>query len=425
MVLPAGSVVDGLEPERMSRARRVTVLVLLAVGAFAVGASEFSPMAMLPAMGSSFGVSPADAALLVAAYSAGAIVGGPVVAAVTGRWSRKWLVLVVLAVFAGAHLLCGGAAGFADEVGARFVAGLPHGAYFGVASAIAVMVVPSGFQGRAIGVVLMGSALASTVGVPAASWLGALGAWRSVFAALALMAIVVMIVLIPVLPRDRRPKQTQFSSEVRSMVNPASLLGLAVCVVGFGGTFTVLTFLHDTLTNSGVPGPLVPLYFLLFGVGMILGNMVGGKLADWNRDRAIVIALVYIIAALLVLAPSTVTAATLALGVLCLGGTSVLIPPLQSRVMHFAPEGFTLAGALIHSSINIANGSGALLAATLATLQLGVVAQTLTGAGLALAGLVLYVATRRWSGNRASGFRGRPSPRAASLGSREEIRTKS
>jgi DHA1 family inner membrane transport protein len=409
----------------MSRARRATVLALLAVGAFAVGASEFSPMAMLPAMGSSLGVPPADAALVVAAYSAGAIVGGPVVAAITGRWSRKRLVLVVLAVFAGAHLLCGGAAGFVDEVGARFVAGLPHGAYFGVASAIAVMVVPAGFQGRAIGVVLMGSALASTAGVPAASWLGALGAWRLVFAALAVIAIVVMIVLIPVLPRDRRRERTRFSSEVRSMMNPASVLGLAVCVVGFGGTFTVLTFLHDTLTSSGVPGPLVPVYFLLFGVGMVLGNLVGGRLADWNRDRAIVIALVYIITALLVLAPSTVTQATLALGVLCLGGTSVLIPPLQSRVMHFAPAGLTLAGALIHSSINIANGSGALLAAALATSRLGLVAQTLTGAGLALAGLVVYLATRRWSSERTSRSRGWLSPQATALGGREEIRTKS
>ena len=274
---------------------------------------------------------------------------------------------------------------------ARFVSGVPHGAYFGVASLVAADLVPPHRRGRAVSRVLLGLAVANVLGVPAATWLGQNAGWRTAYwlvAALAALTILLVTVLVPGRPAD---PSASGRTELRAFRNPQVLLTLFAGAIGFGGMFAVYTYIAPTVTDvAGLSEGRVPAYLLAFGLGMVAGTPFAGRLTDWSVLRTVALGSVGMIALLLLF---TLTSAWFVPGLLTVFlfaiTTSLLAIGLQLRLMQVAGEAQTLGAAMNHASLNIGNAFGAWIGGLVVTTSLGYRAPALVGAGLALAGLLV------------------------------------
>ncbi|MFF0542697.1 MFS transporter [Nocardia thailandica] len=372
-------------------------MLALALGGFGIGTTEFVTMGLLPDIAARFSVSEPTAGHAVSAYALGVVVGAPVIAALCARVPRKGLLIALMAAFTLGNVATVLAPTFGTLVAARFVSGLPHGAYFGVASLAAATLAPAGMRAKAVAAVMLGLSAANVVGVPAATWLGQHFGWRDAFVVVALIGLATVAAIARFVPALTGMKLTNPMTELGALRRPQVLLTLAVGAVGFGGMFAVYTYIATTLTDvAGMAAGAVPIVLALFGLGMVAGNLAGGVLADRGVDRAILTGLVAMVVILAVFVAAAHNPVTAGIGAFFVGASgAALAPALQTRLMDVAADAQTLAAALNHAALNIANAVGAWLGGLVIAAGLGYTAPAVVGAALATSGVVLFAITVR------------------------------
>lgn len=348
-------------------------------------------MGLLPSIADSLGTTEPTAGHVISAYALGVVVGAPLIAALTARMSRRTLLIALMVAFTIGNAATVLAQSYGMLMVARFVAGLPHGAYFGVAALVAAHLAGPDARAKAVGQVMLGLSVANVIGVPAATWLGSALGWRAAFVVVVVIGLLTIGALSVFLPTLSGMKITNPITELGALTRPQVWFTLFIGIVGFGGMFAFYTYISTTLTSvSGVSESFIPIALMLFGLGMVTGNIAGGALADRGVVRAIFIGLVAITVVLILFAllasnPWAALVLTFLIGV---SGTA-LTPALQIRLMDVAEDAQTLAAALNHSALNIANAGGAWLGGLVIAAGYGYRAPSLLGAGLAVAGLLV------------------------------------
>lgn len=370
-------------------------MVALALGSFAIGTTEFVSMGLLPLIADDFSVTEDQAGHIISAYALGVVVGAPVITATTGRIPRRRLLIILMAAFALGHLLALFAGNYWTLIVARFIAGLPHGAYFSVAGLSAASMAGPGKRGQAVAFVGLGLAVATVAGVPAAQALGQAFGWASAYALVAGIGVVTMALLFVLMPHMTRMPSTSVRTELGALKRSQVWLTLALGTVGFGGMFAVYTYITWTMTErAGMADSLIPVVLMAYGIGNVLGNVLGGRLADRNNDVGIVFSLSMIVIALVAFYFTSQYAwiGTVNFALIGLFGSS-LVPSLQIRLMDVAGDAQALAASLNHSALNLANASGAAVGGTVIAAGLGYSAPALAGAALALTAIVVWIPT--------------------------------
>ena len=382
-------------PPALSRARLVAALVALALGGFAIGTTEFVTMGLLPDIAAGVDVSIPSAGHVISAYAIGVVVGAPVIAALGSRLPRRGLLVGLMLAFLLGNSLTALAPGYGSMLLARFVAGLPHGAYFGVASLVAASLVPPRLRGRAVSSVMLGLAVANLAGVPAATWLGQQLGWRSAYWAVAALALLTMASILAVVPASPAAPGAGVRTELGALRRPQVVLTLLVGVVGFGGMFAVYSYIAPLATDvAGISRAAIPAVLLVYGVGGVVGTMLGGRLADWALFRSLVGGEIFtglVLASVLVAATHAVSLFVVVF--LLAFAASVLVVCLQMRLMSVAGDAQMLGAALNHSALNAANALGAWLGGAVIAAGLGYRAPAAVGALLALGGLAFLGAS--------------------------------
>lgn len=372
---------------------RLLAVFALALGGFGIGTTEFVAMGLLPDIATGFGISEPTAGHVISAYALGVVIGAPVIAALTARWPRKTLLLTLMAVFTLGNLASMLAPTYLTLVIARFVTGLPHGAFFGIAALAAAHLMGPQNRAKAVAYVLCGLTVATVLGVPLASWLGQALGWRSAFGLVVGVGLVTLAAQWLWLPRHLRTMHvTSPLTELGALRRPQVWLAVLVGMIGFGGMFAVYTYISTTMTDvTGLPRSMVPVALMVFGLGMVVGNLIGGRLADTSVIRALYLSLgslAVLLAAFSVGSHSPWTALPLLFGVGVAG--SAVGPALQTRLMDVAHDAQTLAAALNHSALNIGNATGAWVGGLVIAAGLGYTAPAAAGAILAVGGLAVF-----------------------------------
>ncbi|PZA19987.1 MFS transporter [Modestobacter versicolor] len=378
-------------------ATRTAVLAIgaLALGGFAIGTTEFVTMGLLPDIAEGIDASIPSAGHLISAYALGVVVGAPVIAALSARLPRRPLAMALMTAFVVGNALSALAPGYGTLVLARFVAGLPHGAYFGVASLIAASLVPDRLRGRAVSSVMLGLAVANVAGVPAATWLGQHLGWRSAYWAVVAIGAVTVLAVLTVVPATPGRSEATIRSELGALKRPQVVLTLLVATVGFGGMFAMYSYIAPIVTEeAGQPAGFVPVVLLAFGVGGVLGTALGGRLADRALFRSLVgatLAVGLLLAVMLVAAGDVVPLTATVFLIAAAASTMVVL--LQLRLMEVAGDAQMLGAALNHSALNAANALGAWLGGLVIAAGLGYRAPSAVGVGLAVLGLGFLLAS--------------------------------
>jgi len=368
----------------------VVALVALALGGFAIGTTEFVTMGVLPDIADGMGVDIPSAGHVISVYALGVVVGAPVIAALSARLPRRALLVALMSAFLVGNVLTALAPGYRTMLAARFLSGLPHGAYFGVASLVAASLVAPHLRGRAVSSVLLGLAAAMLTGVPAATWLGQQLGWRSAYWTVALLAAVTVAAVLAVVPSSPGNPEATVRGELGALRRPQVLLTLLVGIVGFGGMFALYSYIAPVVTDvAQLSRGTVPWVLLAYGAGGVVGTALGGRLADWAIFRSLVATLVSLLVLLALVALLSPWPPALFVGVFLVSiAASSLAICLQMRLMETAGDAQMLGAALNHSALNLANALGAWLGGLVIAAGLGYRAPSAVGAGLAAAGLV-------------------------------------
>ncbi|MFJ8000758.1 MFS transporter [Streptomyces sp. NPDC096310] len=368
-------------------------LLALAVSAFGIGTTEFVMMGLLPNVAADLGTSVPTAGYLVSAYAIGVVIGAPLLTAVGSRIPRKRMLLLLMGLFIVGNLASALAPGFGWLLAGRVLAGLPHGAFFGVGAVVAARLVHEGRQARAVATMFLGLTVANIVGVPAATLLGQHLGWRATFLVVTVIGLVALAALARLVPYVPVDEQQSVRREVRALGNRQVLLGLATAVLGFGGVFAVYSYLASMTTEvMGFGESSVTLVLALFGIGMTLGALAAGPLTD-RALRPTLYGSLATLALVLVAFRFTVHVQWAALvTVVVLGAVGFMTTtPLQMLVMRKAKHAPTLASASNHSAFNLANAGGAWLGGMAIAAGWGWMSPTLVGAVLAVLGLAVAV----------------------------------
>jgi MFS transporter, DHA1 family, inner membrane transport protein len=368
----------------------------LAVGGFGIGTGEFAIMGLLPHVAGDLGVSVPRAGHVISAYALGVVVGAPLIAVIAARWARHRLLMALMICFAAGNFASALAPGYATFIAVRFLAGLPHGAYFGVASLVAASLVPADQRARAIGRMMLGLTGATLAGVPLATWIGQALGWRAAFVLVGVIGVVACALIYRCVPRVAPMLGASPARELGALRRKQVWLTLGIGSVGFGGLFCVLSYIAPTLSRvAGLPDRYVPLVLVVFGVGMILGNLIGSWLADRSLMRTIGATLVWNAVVLCLFSVAARHAWTATITVLLVGAGVAIVPALQIRLMDVAADAQTLAAALNHAAFNVANALGAWLGGVAIADGLGWASTGWVGALLAVGGLLIFA----WSVN--------------------------
>jgi DHA1 family inner membrane transport protein len=382
-------------PPAPSTRTAVLAIVALALGGFAIGTTEFVTMGLLPDIADGVDASIPSAGHLISAYAIGVVVGAPVIAALGARLPRRPLAMALMTAFVVGNALSALAPGYGTLVVARFVAGLPHGAYFGVASLIAASLVPEGLRGRAVSSVMLGLAVSNVAGVPAATWLGQSLGWRSAYWAVVGIGALTVLAVLLVVPSVPGHAEATIRSELGALRRPQVILTLLFGIVGFGGMFALYSYIAPLFTDvAGSSESFVPVALLIFGTGMIVGTALAGRLADRALFPSLLGAVVAMGLFLLgVVAVAGRPGTLIVAAFLVATASSVLAVCLQLRLMEVAGDAQMLGAALNHSALNLANALGAWLGGLVIAAGYGYRAPSAVGAGLAVIGLGFLLAS--------------------------------
>ncbi|BDQ19549.1 MFS transporter [Rhodococcus qingshengii] len=373
------------------RSARGPAMLALALGGFGIGTTEFVAMGLLPEMATGLGVSEPIAGHVISAYALGVVVGAPLIAALTARVPRRTLLIALMVAFTVGNAASVFAPSYTTLMMARFVAGLPHGAYFGVAALVAAHLAEPGKRAKAVAMVMMGLSVANVIGVPVAAWIGQALGWRSAFALVAVIGVATVASLFVWIPRLDGMPVTNPITELGALGRVQVWMTLIVGMVGFGGMFAVYTYISTTLTDvSGLGASFIPLALMLYGLGMVAGNFVGGYLADRALMKGLFLSMgsLVVILAVFVMAVRNPYTALIFVFLIGLAGSS-MVPGLQTRLMDVAEDAQTLAASLNHAALNIANAFGAWIGGVVIAAGYGYTAPAAVGSLLAVAGLVV------------------------------------
>jgi len=399
-----GKVSSGLSvSHRPHSTRRKLAMLALSIGGFGIGTTEFASMGLLPDIATTMGISEPSAGHMISAYALGVVVGAPTIAALAARVPRRMLLLALMVAFTLGNLGTVFAPSFNELVASRFVAGLPHGAYFGVAALVAAHLAEPGKRAKAVAMVMMGLSVANVVGVPVATWIGQALGWRSAFTLVAVIGALTVAALVLWMPRLDAMPTTSPITELGALRRSQVWMTLFVGIVGFGGMFAVYTYIASTLTDvAGLARAFVPVALMIYGLGMVVGNYAGGWLADRYQLKGTFVGLAAtaVFLAVFVVAAHNPITALLLVFLIGASGSSV-VPGLQTRLMDVAEDAQTLAASLNHAAFNLANAIGAAVGGAVIAAGFGYTAPAAVGSGLAVAGLGV-LATAMWMDKRSA-----------------------
>ncbi|WP_186091138.1 MFS transporter [Burkholderia gladioli] len=380
-----------------SAPRSTLPLLALAVGAFVIGTTEFSPMGLLPVIAEGVHVTIPSAGMLISAYAIGVMVGAPVMTLLLARASRRAALMLLMGIFTIGNLLSAAAPDYTTLLLARLVTSLNHGAFFGIGSVVAASVVPRERQASAVATMFMGLTIANVGGVPAATWLGQMIGWRMSFVATAGLGLLAIAGLFAALPSGESGRMPDLRAELAVLTRPVVLGALATTVLGAGAMFTLYTYVAPTLAQltHATPG-FVTAMLVLIGVGFSIGNVAGGRLADRSLDGSLIAFLLLLIVVMLAFPMLAATHVGAALALLVWGiATFAVVPPLQMRVMRAASEAPGLASSVNVGAFNLGNALGAAAGGAAISSGLGYSAVPMVGAGIAVLGLLLVLSQLR------------------------------
>lgn len=369
-------------------------LVALASGGFAIGTTEFVTMGVLPQVAEGVDVSIPAAGHVISAYALGVVVGVPILAILGARWPRRGMLIGLMAAYGLFNLMSAAASSYGVLFVARFLDGLPHGAYFGVASLVAASLAPVGKRGRAVASVMLGLSFANVAGVPAATWLGQHLGWRASYVAAALLAVLAMALIALFIPSCPGHAEATGRRELSLFLrNGQAWLVLLGGAIGFGGLFAVYSYIAPTVTDvAGLPESAVPVFVLGFGLGMVAGTWLAGELASWSVFGSLISAGIgsgLILVVFWFVAPHGWALLPVVFLITVLG--SVLVVNLQLRLMDVAGEAQTLGAAMNHASLNVANALGAWLGGLTIAAGYGYRSPAIVGLILSVAGVAVLL----------------------------------
>ncbi|MFJ4164823.1 MFS transporter [Microbacterium sp. NPDC089698] len=400
-----------MKPSSLSRGAAKRALLSLAIGSFGIGMTEFVAMGLLPNIAQDllpelWAQNPDEAigraGILVSLYALGVVLGAPTIAGLVARFPRH-RVMIGLAI---ALTLGNGLAVVLptfETVGiARFIAGLPHGAYFGIGALVAADVLGPGKRAKGVAFILTGLTIANVVGVPAGTYLGQHVGWRSAFLVVTIVFALATVCIAFFVPEHEGDPGRTFRAELRVFRRPQVWFALATGAIGFGGFFAVYSYIAPVVTErAGAPQWMVPVTLVVFGLGMTVGNLLGGYLGDRNLRLTLLVGLgamsvVLVLLAILSFSIWLLVPLSFVMALL----SSILSPAIQTRLMEVAGDNQSIAAALNHSALNIGNSLGAFLGGLVIAWGWGFAAPSWVGAGLAVVGLgiavVSYAVQRRF-----------------------------
>ncbi len=370
-------------------------MTALALGGFGIGTTEFATMGLLPQIAETFRMPVYEASHAISLYAAGVVVGAPLIAVLGAKLPRKGMLIGLMLAVALGNGLSAVAQDKTLLLVARFVAGLPHGAFFGIAAVVAATLVAPERRGTAVARVMVGLTVANLVGVPLATAAGQQIGWRTAYLAVAVIALVTAAAIAQWVPLMPRVEGASMKGEVRAFGRPTVWFAIFTGMIGFGGMFAVYSYVAPLTTEvAGLPSAAVPWMLAVFGLGMTLGATFGGRFVDRSSMGSVIGGLIAV-CVILVLFGLTATTPVLMFALLFLLGfvIQILAAALQIRLMDASPDAPSLAASSNHSSLNVANGAGAWLGGLAIAAGWGYVSTAWVGVALSLAGLAIAVAS--------------------------------
>ncbi len=375
--------------------RRGLTLFALALGSFCIGTSEFASMGVLQLFADSLDISIPVATNAITAYAFGVVIGAPLVTLAAARLNRKSLLLALLGLFIVGNVLSALAANLEMFAIARFISGMPQGAYFGAGALVASYIVGPGHGGKAFALVMTGLTVATIIGSPLATFLGQNLGWRNTYFAVAGVGVLALMALWAWVPRTDALNGGAIVQELSSLRRGSVWIMMLVAALGVASIFAVYTFIGPFVTNVAFIDPAwIPLALALFGIGMTTGNLIGGRLADRYPSRGLIVGFGSALIVLATLASLGDNDAFLMIGLFGVGTTMMIaIPTIQVRLTSFAPEAPTLMGAMNLAALNVANTFGAWAGGAAIAAGFGLLSAVWAGFVLTLLGLVVFAVT--------------------------------
>ncbi|MER8070454.1 MFS transporter [Streptomyces sp. NPDC094034] len=368
-------------------------LLALAIGAFGIGTTEFVIMGLLPEVAADYGATIPTAGLLVTGYALGVVLGAPLMTVLGTRIPRKRMLMVLMGLFVVGNVLSALAPSFGLMLTGRVVASLAHGAFFGIGSVVAAGLVAPEKKAGAIAMMFTGLTVANVVGVPFGTYLGQSAGWRATFLVVAGLGVLGLAGIARLVPEQPRPKGVRVRHELAAFRNAQVLLAMAMTVLGFGGVFAAITYITPMMTETaGFADSSVTWLLVLFGAGMVAGNLIGGRFADRRLMPLLYVSLgsLAVVLALFTFTAHNKIAAAVTLTLIGALGFAT-VPPLQKRVLDQASAAPTLASAVNIGAFNLGNALAAWLGGIVIAAGLGYTAPNWVGAALAGSALVLAI----------------------------------
>ncbi|MGO1908792.1 MAG: MFS transporter [Brevibacterium linens] len=365
----------------------------LAIGAFAIGVTEFATMGLLPMIAEELGITVPQAGHAVSFYAIGVVVGAPLITTIAAHMDRKLLLLCMMGLFALGNLASMLAPTATLFNIARFVSGLPHGAYLGIGAVVAASLVPANRRGRAMSRVMLGLTIANIFGVPFAAALGNMFGWRSAYALVAGLGVLTVIMVAIAVPRVSvgAGEVPSARGEIKALGRVQIILTLVAGSVGFGGMFAVYTYITPTMTDvAGVPSVAIPWVLAVYGLGMTAGSLIAGPLVDKSIERSATGGMILSALVLAAFGAFTHIAAIAIIALFLIGiSGSMITTALQMRLFRESHDAPSLSAAMNHAAFNLANALGAWLGGIVITAGLGYRAPAWVGVGLCVSGLIV------------------------------------
>lgn len=368
-------------------------LIALALGGFGIGLTEFVITGLLPEVAADYGVTETTAGWLVTGYALAVIVGALGLTAATTRLPRKQVLLGLLVLFVIGNTLSAAAPTYGVMMAGRVVAALCHGAFFGIGSVVASNMVARERRASAVALMFTGLTASNVLGVPFGTFLGQALGWRATFWTIAAIGVVAFIGVLALVPSVRQTDRPSLVRELRAFRSGQVWLSLGITVLGYGGMFGAFTYIAYTLTSvSGFASSTVPWLLVVFGVGLFVGNFVGGKLAARSIDGTLIVVLSALTAVLAVFALVATSPALTVVSLVLMGAFGfATVPALQTRVMHHADHAPTLASGANIAAFNLGNALGAWIGGLTIAAGLGYTSPIWAGAGITVVSVALTV----------------------------------
>ena len=385
---------SGLRSGDLARSVRDIRIIFfsLGLGAFAIGTAEFAAMSLVPMIAHTFGVSDPEAGHAIVLYAAGVCIGAPTIALFSAGISRRTMLISMMLFYMLGNGLSAIAPNYLVFLACRFISGLPHGAYFGIASILASSLVPPNKRSQAVGRVILGLTIATIGGVPLANGIGQLIGWRWAFALIAFLALCTSLLIVLFAPKDAPKKDASILNEFTALKIKQVWLTLAIGAVGFGSVFCVYTYLASIMIHvTKVPESYVPIMLAVFGVGMTIGTLVCAWLADHKMMPTLAGVLLMGAAAMAGFPEASHKFIPLAINVFMIGASGGLATIVSARLLTVAVGAEGLAAALNQSAFNIANAVGPWLGGLAISAGLGWTSVGWVGLALSLGGFVIYL----------------------------------